>query len=222
MKTVIIVAGGRGKRMNESVPKQFLPINGTPVLMKTISRFYEYDNNIKIILVLPADEIKTWENLCKSHKFSIPHIITEGGRERFFSVKNALKHIDDNETVAIHDGVRPFVSNETINNAFKEAEISGAVIPVVPLTDSLRFFDEDNKSVSVSREKYKLVQTPQVFKSDILLEAYAQQFSPEFTDDASVVENIGHSIAVIEGNRENIKITTPFDMLVANAISKEF
>lgn len=219
MKTVIIVAGGRGRRMNGDIPKQFLPVNGIPVLMKTISCFYRYSKKINIILVLPKDEAETWKNLCISYKFDIPHKIAEGGAERFFSVKNALALVGDNEIVAIHDGVRPFVSNETIERCFNEAENSGAAIPVMPLTESIRYFS-DNESKAVPRDEYKIVQTPQVFKSKILLAAYAQEYSPHFTDDASVVEKWGHKIIAVEGNRENIKITTPFDMLIAEVLSK--
>jgi 2-C-methyl-D-erythritol 4-phosphate cytidylyltransferase len=215
MKTVIIVAGGRGKRMGHDKPKQFLKLNDMPVILLTMLRFYDYDNTIKIILALPEDEIKTWETI-KAQTINIPpHIIVEGGKERFFSVKNSLVHVQKSELVAIHDGVRPFVSIETISRCFAKAEQSGAAIPVIPLTESIRYFENAGKSVAVNREKYKTVQTPQVFNSDILIPAYEQIYSADFTDDASVVEKFGYPVASVEGNRENIKLTTPLDMEIA-------
>jgi 2-C-methyl-D-erythritol 4-phosphate cytidylyltransferase len=220
MKTVIIVAGGRGKRMGHDVPKQFLKLNDTPVLALTMSRFYDYDHAIKIILALPEDAIKTWE-IIQSHTFNIPpHTVVAGGRERFFSVKNSLAHVPKGQLVAIHDGVRPFVSIETIDRCFAKAEQSGAAIPVVPVTESIRYFENDGTSRAVDREKYKIVQTPQVFSSDILIAAYEQPYSKEFTDDASVVEKCGHSVSLVEGNSENIKLTTPLDMTIAKILIK--
>jgi len=219
MNTVIIVAGGRGKRMQKTTPKQFLILGGMPVLMRTINCFYNYDNSIRIILVLPKDEISTWEKLCVNYKFETAHTIVEGGEERFYSVQNALKLVGNNQLVAIHDGVRPFVSNTTIQNCFSQAEINGSAIPVVSLAESLRYCENEiNKSVN--RLNYKRVQTPQVFKSEIILAAYTQPFSNEFTDDASVVEKMGYHIHTISGNEENIKITTPLDMLVGEALVK--
>jgi 2-C-methyl-D-erythritol 4-phosphate cytidylyltransferase len=218
MKTVIIVAGGRGKRMGYDIPKQFLKLNNTPILLLTMLRFYSYDSKIKIILALPEDEIRTWETI-KSQTFNVPpHIIVEGGKERFFSVKNSLAHVRKGEIVAIHDSVRPFVSIETISRCFKNAKKSGAAVPVIPLTESIRYFENEDKSLAVSREKYKIVQTPQVFMSNILKPAYAQPYSKDFTDDASVVEKFGHPVSSVEGNSENIKITTPLDMKIAAII----
>jgi 2-C-methyl-D-erythritol 4-phosphate cytidylyltransferase len=218
MKTVIIVAGGRGKRMGNGVPKQFLRLYDTPVLLLTMLRFYNYDNNIKVILALPKDEIETWETI-KSQTANVPpHTIVEGGEERFFSVKNSLAYIEKGGTIAVHDGVRPFVSTETISRCFDKAEQCGAAIPVVAMTESIRYFDDDDKSVSVNREKYRIVQTPQVFHSDILLSAYAQSYSKDFTDDASVVEKFGYPVSSVEGNIENIKITTPLDMKIAKIL----
>ncbi|MDR2383722.1 MAG: 2-C-methyl-D-erythritol 4-phosphate cytidylyltransferase [Prevotellaceae bacterium] len=215
MKTVIIVAGGRGKRMGHNTPKQFLKLDGVPIIVRTIMSFYNYDNQIKIILALPKDEIEKWEAI-KSKTANIPpHIIVEGGNERFFSVKNSLAHVGKNEIVAVHDGVRPFASIETISRCFEKAEQSGAAVPVITMTESIRYFENEDKSVTVSREKYKIVQTPQVFKSDILIAAYEQPYVKDFTDDASVVEKSGYPVSSVEGNRENIKITTPMDMKVA-------
>ncbi|MDR2026950.1 MAG: 2-C-methyl-D-erythritol 4-phosphate cytidylyltransferase [Prevotellaceae bacterium] len=220
MKTVIIVAGGRGKRMGQDIPKQFLKLNGIPVLVLTMLRFYDYDSKIKMILALPAEEIKTWETLRSRTAGIPPHIIVEGGRERFFSVKNSLAHVGKDEIVAVHDGVRPFVSMETVRRCFDKAEQSGAAIPVIAVTESLRYFENENRSHSVSREKYRTVQTPQVFNSDILIPAYAQPYSKDFTDDASVVEKFGYPVTPVEGNIENIKLTTPFDMEIAKIIIK--
>jgi 2-C-methyl-D-erythritol 4-phosphate cytidylyltransferase len=220
MKTVIIVAGGRGTRMKQDIPKQFLKLYDTPVLLATMSRFYDYDNKIKIILALPGHELNTWETI-KSQTANIPsHIIVEGGKERFFSVKNSLAHVGKGEIVAIHDGVRPFVSIETISRCFDKAEQSGAAIPVVAITESIRYFENEDNSHSVSREKYRIVQTPQVFNSDVLIAAYAQPYSKNFTDDASVVEKFGHTVSSVEGNIENIKLTTPLDMEIAKILIK--
>ncbi|MDR0726072.1 MAG: 2-C-methyl-D-erythritol 4-phosphate cytidylyltransferase [Prevotellaceae bacterium] len=215
MKTVIIVAGGRGKRMGHNTPKQFLKLDGVPIIVRTILSFYNYDHQIKIILALPKDEIEKWETIKSKTDNIPPHIIVEGGAERFFSVKNALAHVGKGEIVAIHDGVRPFASAETIGRCFEKAEQSGAAIPVVTLTESIRYFENEDESVAVNREKYKIVQTPQVFKSDILIAAYKQPYATDFTDDASVVEKFGYPISSVAGNRENIKITTPMDMKIS-------
>jgi 2-C-methyl-D-erythritol 4-phosphate cytidylyltransferase len=218
MKTVIIVAGGRGKRMGNDVPKQFLRLHDMPVLLLTMLRFYNYDNNIKIILTLPKDEIETWRTI-KSPMLNVPpHTIVAGGDERFFSVKNSLAYIEKGGTIAVHDGVRPFVSMETISRCFDRAEQCGAAIPVVAMTESIRYFEDEDKSISVNRAKYRIVQTPQVFHSDILLSAYAQSYSENFTDDASVVEQFGYPVSSVEGNIENIKITTPLDMEIAKIL----
>jgi 2-C-methyl-D-erythritol 4-phosphate cytidylyltransferase len=219
VKTVIIVAGGRGKRMGNSVPKQFLELNGIPVIVRTMLRFYNYDSNMKIILALPADEIKTWKNIKSGTNSVPPHIVVEGGEERFFSVKKALSYVGKGEIVAIHDGVRPFVSLETVGRCFDRAEQCGAAIPVVALTESIRFFENEEKSISLDREKYRTVQTPQVFSSEILMEAYKQPYSRDFTDDASVVEKSGYHVSSVEGNMENIKLTTPLDMEIAKIMA---
>ncbi|MDR2423747.1 MAG: 2-C-methyl-D-erythritol 4-phosphate cytidylyltransferase [Prevotellaceae bacterium] len=219
--TVIIVAGGRGKRMGNDIPKQFLLLNGMPVLMRTVERFYCFDSGIKIIIALPADQIPTWENLCRQHRFDIAHHIVEGGHERFHSVKNALTLVDANELVAVHDGVRPLVSTETISRCFEKARQTGAAIPVLDMTESLRYFETPNSHRAVDRNRYKAVQTPQIFRSDILVSAYTQPYNPQFTDDASVVEQYGHPIATVEGNRENIKITTAFDMNIIRMLTDD-
>lgn len=219
IKTTIVVAGGKGERMNAVIPKQFLEIQGKPILMHTLEVFRRYDALMELILVLPSVQIQLWKELCKKHAFNIPHQIVDGGQTRFQSVKNGLKVIRSNSLVAIHDGVRPFVSMDTIARCFDEAEKSGAAIPVIDLVESIRQIT-DNESFSVDRNAYKLVQTPQVFESELLKKAYEQEFTPLFTDDASVVEALGTKIQLVEGNRENIKITTEYDLKIAESLIK--
>lgn len=216
---VIIVAGGTGNRMQSEMPKQFIEVKGLPILMHTIKRFYKYNNKIEIRLVLPASQFDFWKELVSKHKFNIPLSLYSGGDKRFNSVKNGLKDIDQESLVAIHDGVRPFVSIETIQKGFDSAEANGAAIPVIEVHETLRKVSE-NSSETVNRKKYKLVQTPQIFKAEIILKAYQQENKDSFTDDASVVEAMNQTIYLFEGNRENIKITTPNDLLVANCYTK--
>jgi 2-C-methyl-D-erythritol 4-phosphate cytidylyltransferase len=221
-KYVIIVAGGKGQRMNVELPKQFISLNGKPVLMHTIEAFYEYDEAITVILVLPSAQISYWKDLCKKHVFSFNCQIVSGGDSRFYSVKNGLDVISDSGLVAIHDGVRPFANKETIDSCFKAASEFGSGIPVVELVDSIRQID-GNKSVAVDRGNYKLVQTPQVFDVEKIKQAYTKALTvdaTQFTDDASVFSFAAYNIQLVEGNRENIKITTPFDLIVAEAILK--
>ncbi|MDP4188063.1 MAG: 2-C-methyl-D-erythritol 4-phosphate cytidylyltransferase [Bacteroidota bacterium] len=216
-KFVIIVAGGSGKRMNSSIPKQFLKVRGIPILMRTLLVFYKYDKKIKIILALPEDQIPYWKKLCRTFNFTIPHDVVKGGLQRFQSVKNALAEIKEEGIIAVHDGVRPLVSEETIDRCFKTAIKSGTAIPVIPVNDSLRMTNGQDSEM-VDRSKYKIVQTPQVFKSEILLQSYhKKRYSPLFTDDASVVEMAGEKINLVDGNIENIKITTPLDIRIAES-----
>ncbi len=219
MDYIIIVAGGKGLRMGGEIPKQFLPIGGKPMLMRTIERFREYDNALQIILVLPASQHNYWLELCKKHDFNIEYQITDGGETRFHSVKNGLSIVPDNEEgiVGIHDGVRPFVSVDVIRNCYEKARTDGAAIPVTPVMETLRHIS-DNGSNTMARSEYRLVQTPQTFGIQLLKMAYEQPYCNDFTDDASVVEHIGHKISLIDGNRENIKITTPFDITIAEAL----
>lgn len=216
-KYVIIVAGGSGKRMGAEIPKQFIQVAQLPILMHTIACFYKFENTINIIVVLPESQHKYWNELVRKYNFSIEHTVATGGSERFHSVLNGLQLISKNALVAIHDGVRPLVNNATIKNCFKIADQCGAVIPVVPATESIRKVTE-NASLAVDRSKYFMVQTPQVFQSEILLKAYEQEFDPKFTDDASVVEKAGFEIKLTEGNPENIKITRPMDLKVATVL----
>ena len=216
-KIVLIVAGGKGERMNTDIPKQFLEIKGKPILMHTLDVFQSFDSNMKLILVLPEIQIDFWRELCAKHNFTLQHQIAAGGQTRFHSVKNGLEAVDSPALVAVHDGVRPLVSIETIARCFEAAGKYDAAIPVVDLVDSIRKVSE-NDSQSVDRNAYKLVQTPQIFDADLLKKAYEQEFSASFTDDASVVEALGTTIHLVEGNRENIKITTEFDLKIAGTI----
>jgi 2-C-methyl-D-erythritol 4-phosphate cytidylyltransferase len=215
-KYVIIVAGGRGLRMGSELPKQFLLLGGKPVLMHTIEAFYHYDTDIQIVLVLPRDHQDYWKSLCSSYHFEIPHQIADGGETRFHSVRNGLQLIGDTGLVGVHDGVRPFVSKEVIERCYLEAEQKQAVIPVVEVVETVRHLQGDESS-TVPRNEYRLVQTPQVFSVPLLKKAYLQPYSPSFTDDASVVESFGEKVFLTEGNRENIKITTPFDLIIGKA-----
>lgn len=217
--SVIIVAGGKGLRMGSDIPKQFLPIGGKPVLMRTIEAFFKADNAVRIVLVLPVSQQDYWKSLCKQYSFHIDHEIADGGESRFHSVRNGLALLPAEGVVAVHDGVRPFVSQEVILRCFAEAEIHQAVVPVIDMIESVRQVSDDG-SKAVLRDSYKLVQTPQVFDAALLHRAYEQSFQKDFTDDASVVERIGGKIYLTQGNRENIKITTPFDLTIANALLK--
>lgn len=210
----IIVAGGKGLRMGGEVPKQFLPINGKPILMHTIEAFRKALDGIEIILVLPADQHEYWQKLCKDYNFCSPKLIAKGGETRFHSVKNGLALLPDDEdaVVGIHDGVRPFVSKETIQRCYAAAAGGRAVVPVVPVVETIRQILPDGKSITRPRDEYRLVQTPQTFPLVMLKKAYEQSYSETFTDDASVVEAMGEEILMVEGNRENIKITTPSDL----------
>lgn len=219
MDYVIIVAGGKGLRMGSDIPKQFLPLNEEPVLMHTIRRFRQYSDALGIILVLPKAQHGYWTGLCDKHNFNITHSIAEGGETRFHSVKNGLALIPDDEEgiVGVHDGVRPFPAIDVIGRCYDTAIIKKAVVPVVPVLDTIRHIYNDGGSETVPRSEYCLVQTPQTFNIKLLKEAYRQTYTDIFTDDASVVEHMGQHITLIDGNRENIKITTPSDMKIAEA-----
>lgn len=215
----IIVAGGKGERMGATTPKQFLELSGKPILMHTLEKFQQTVPSIKIILALPENQFDFWEELCYKHKFvTTPHQIVKGGETRFHSVENALKLVKEEGVVAIHDGVRPLVSEATIKRCFIEAESKGNAVPVMDVVDSIRHFSKQSKkSEAVSRSCYKIVQTPQCFSSELILKAYEQEFDKLFTDDATVVEKLDVAINLVEGNKENIKITTEEDLLIAEA-----
>lgn len=218
-KYAIIVAGGKGVRMGTDIPKQFLPIGDRPVLMRTLEAFYLYDKEVELILVLPVSQRDYWAGLCRTYAFSIPHTIVDGGETRFHSVRNGLARIPAGAEalVAVHDGVRPFVASDVISECFRVALEKGAAIPVIGVVETVRRVMGEC-SRTVDRNAYRLVQTPQVFRWQLLAKAYEQPYSPTFTDDASVVEALGGEVFLVEGNRENIKITTPFDIKVANAL----
>ena len=217
MDYIIIVAGGKGLRMGGEIPKQFLPIGGKPVLMRTLERFREYSKDLKIILVLPEAQQEYWHQLCQEYYFDVEYTLANGGETRFHSVQNGLAKVPDDAqgVVGVHDGVRPFVSVNVISNCFETARTKKAVIPVTPVVETLRHIPSQQ---NVLRSDYCLVQTPQCFDIQLLKAANHQPYSEAFTDDASVVEAYGHEVSMVEGNRENIKITTPFDLKIAETL----
>ena len=217
----ILVAGGQGLRMGGDVPKQFLPLGGRPVLMHTIDRFREVFPDIHIIVVLPQGQHDYWHDLCRRHHLEGGFLTAPGGDTRFHSVLNGLNAIPADVSeglVGVHDGVRPFVSRDTLRRCYEEAARSGTAVPVTPVVETLRHVSPDGESMTVPRSDYRLVQTPQVFSLALLRQAYRQPYAPQFTDDASVVEALGERITLVEGNRENIKLTTPADLLLAKGI----
>jgi 2-C-methyl-D-erythritol 4-phosphate cytidylyltransferase len=214
---VVIVAGGSGKRMGAEVPKQFLDLAGRPVLMHTIERFRAFNESIEIITVLPENQLRHWIELQKKYSFTIPQTIVKGGSTRFYSVRNGLKFVNIPGLVAIHDGVRPFVSLDTIQRCFSVAEKLGNAIPSVSPVESLRIVDESGNK-PVNRLHVKQIQTPQVFSTELIKKAYQQDYKPQYSDDATVLEDAGEKINLVEGNRENIKITNPEDLLISKAL----
>lgn len=213
-KYALIVAGGSGNRMNSSIPKQFIRIQGKPLIMHTFDVFYNFDSTCEFILVLPDSEIDHWRALCREFGFDIRHTVVAGGTTRFHSVKNGLSKIDGEGIVFIHDGVRPLASVNTLKNCFRGAIEKGNALPVISPSESVREL-QNGRSRAVDRSKYFLVQTPQTFRVDLIKNAYTQQYQESFTDDASVLETHGSSINLVEGNRENIKVTFPEDLKIA-------
>ena len=205
--------------MGSDIPKQFLPIGGKPVLMRTLERFREYSADLQIILVLPEAQQAYWQELCEKYDFKVKYQLANGGQTRFHSVQNGLALVPDNAegVVGVHDGVRPFPSIEVIKNCYETARTAKAVIPVIPVVETVRHLEGDS-SVTVPRGDYRLVQTPQTFDIQLLKAANRQPYNDGFTDDASVVESYGHVITLVEGNRENIKITTPYDLKIAEVL----
>ena len=216
--------------MGSDIPKQFLPIGGKPVLMRTLERFREYSKDLQIILVLPEAQQDYWQELCQKYDFQITYQLANGGQTRFHSVQNGLALVPDDAegVVGVHDGVRPFPSIEVIRNCYETARTAKAVIPVIPVVETVRHISRSEEcgvrseisSKTVPRDEYRLVQTPQTFDIQLLKAANRQPYNDGFTDDASVVESYGHTITLVEGNRENIKITTPYDIIVAEALCK--
>ena len=222
MRTVaIIVAGGNGTRFGAEMPKQFLDLSGTPVLMRTIQAFWDCGENevtpFEVIVTLPSSQVGLWRQLCEKHGFVLPHHVVAGGETRWHSVKNALDSLNrscDVDVIAVHDGVRPLVSTDLIRHAINTARRCGSAIPVVMLNDSVRQVD-GSISHALDRSSLRAVQTPQAFDSRLLIDAYAQPFEPMFTDDASVVEHYGHSVTLVDGEYQNLKITRPLDLALA-------
>lgn len=204
-------------RMGGDIPKQFMPVGGKPVLMRTVEAFYAFDSSIHIILVLPVSQQAYWKELCETCHFTLHHDIADGGETRFHSVRNGLAYVEGEGLVGVHDGVRPFVSQDVIAGCYEAAQSKKAVVPVVDVVETVRHLTETG-SETVPRGDYKLVQTPQVFDVRLLKEAYAQDYTDAFTDDASVVEATGKEVYLVRGNRENIKLTTPFDLKIAEVL----
>lgn len=218
----IIVAGGSGKRFGGELPKQFQPLDGKAVLMRTIEQFDQADTNI--VVVLPAEHQQMWIDMCKESNFPITHTIATGGKTRFESVKNgiaAIESLAEGDLVAVHDGVRPLASVELINRCFDTAQATGSAIPVVNPSDSIRQVHDDGTSHQLLRSSLRAVQTPQTFRAELLKGAYDVEESPLFTDDASVVEHAGYQVTLVEGEVTNIKITTPIDLIVASELIRD-
>jgi len=218
-KFALIVAGGSGSRMKYNIPKQFILINDRPVLMHTFDLFINFDPQMDFVLVLPPDQLTLWNTLCEMHQFQIKYKIAIGGETRFHSVKNGLDLITDEGIVFIHDGVRPLVSAKTLQNCFETTIEYGNALPVIPVSESVRVV-EGIESKAVDRAKYFMVQTPQTFQTSLIQKAYRWAKSDSFTDDASVLESMGETVHLVEGNRENIKITYPEDLVFAGVFLK--
>lgn len=223
-RSTIIVAGGSGRRMGAAMPKQFLLLKGRPLLMRTLEAFHSYDARMPLVLVLPADHHGTWQALCVEFGFRVPHQLLAGGLERYHSTQIGLAAVDHDGLVAVHDGVRPLVSPAMIGRCFDAAEQYGAAIPVVPIVPSVREvaalspFGEVDGSRALDRSRLRAVQTPQCFKVDLLRKAFDLPFEPVFTDEATMVERLGVEIHLVEGEEHNIKVTTPFDLQVAELV----
>jgi 2-C-methyl-D-erythritol 4-phosphate cytidylyltransferase len=215
----LIVAGGKGTRIQSQIPKQYLEVNGLPILMHTINAFFRYSEKLTVILVLPKDDFSRWSDLCKKYQFDRPVILQQGGDTRFQSVKNGLEKIHEG-LVAIHDGVRPLVSEDIIGASYRLAAVHRSAVAAVRLKESIRMTDQDNTK-AVDRSRFRLIQTPQTFDVGLIKEAYSMKEDESLTDDASVAERSGHVISLFEGSYENIKITTPEDLVIAEALMKK-
>lgn len=219
---VVIVAGGSGRRMGSEIPKQYMKLHGKPVILHTLEKFFHFDPDIKVVLVMAAGHLKFWNGIPLSHEYHSRIEIAPGGRSRYDSVKSGLSFIEDGLVVGIHDAVRPLVSRETLERCYSTATERGSAIPVIEMDESVRMVGDHGSSVHMERSKLRRVQTPQVFKSALIKEAYGQTCDPAFTDDASVYESLFEKVVLVEGNRENIKITTPTDLqLAATVIRKQ-
>lgn len=215
----LIVAGGKGTRINSKLPKQFIGLNGKPILLHTLEAFFEYSRDITVVLVLPENEFGIWESICQQYNVTYPLVLQKGGETRFQSVKNGLDKMEGEGLVAIHDGVRPLVSADLIGASFRLAAVHGSAVAAVRLKESIRETDQDTTK-AVDRSRYRLIQTPQTFHLSLIKKAYQQKEDPSLTDDASVAERAGHKISLFEGSYENIKVTTPEDLVIAEALLK--
>ena len=204
--------------MGIATPKQFLELDGKPILMHTIERLHSMDTAMQLVLVLPKDQIQTWNKLKSKHGFRIEVELAEGGATRFLSVKSGLSKVSDADVVGVHDGVRPFASAAVINDCFQKANEFGAAVPAVPVVQSLRQIDADEENKAVDRSRFRAIQTPQCFQYSILEQAYSSAKGVDYSDDASVVEETGVKIQICDGNEENIKITSPLDLELAQLI----
>ena len=216
--SIIITAGGIGKRMESSLPKQFITIKDRPILMYSIEQFYHFDPSFQLILTLPEDWKLHWEELLLEHDFKIPHRVVTGGKERYHSIKNALSYCTG-KFIATHDGVRPLVSYNTLKKSVEAIKKNDAVIPVVSINESMRQKAE-GRTQAVNRSQYMIVQTPQWFKKEVIEKAYALPYHEGITDDAGLAEEAGYQITTIEGNHENIKITHKSDLQYAELFLK--
>lgn len=209
--------------MESNIPKQFLLLDKEPIVMTTIKNIYNINNNHKIILVLNKEDLDYWQKIKEEYSFSIPVTVVIGGKERYNSVKNALNSINENDdvVVAIHDGVRPFVTKEMFDNCFKKASIYGNAICCIPISESVRYINEDGSNHTLDRKNIRIIQTPQCFKINVIKRAYEQEYKETFTDDSAYVENLGEKIYFVDGDKRNIKITYPTDLIIAKEFLKE-
>ncbi len=219
-KYAVIVAGGKGTRMGAIVPKQFLPLHGKPLLCHPIQAFADALPGIHIVLVLPPDQLGSARTVLRSYIGNINVTIVAGGETRYHSVQNGLKEVNDDGIVFVHDGARPLISTELIRRCYVRATENGSAIPAVPVTESVRM-DENGISTPVNREQLRIIQTPQTFRTEIILPAFEQEYDPSFTDEATVVEAFGTKVYLVEGMRDNIKVTNPIDMIIAEALMKD-
>jgi len=216
-RSTIIVAGGTGKRMGAAVPKQFLLLKGEPLLFHTLRAFHGFDPAMQLVLVLPQDHHATWDDLCAEYDFEVPHELVAGGAERFHSTQAGLVAVKHDGLVAVHDGVRPLVSTALITRCFSSAEEHGAAIPVVPISSSVRELTDEG-SQPLDRSRLRAVQTPQCFRVPLLRRAFELPYDPAFTDEATLVERLGVDVHLVEGEDLNIKVTTHFDLQLAEGV----
>ena len=217
-KYAVIVAGGKGARMGSDVPKQFLPLLGIPLMCHAVQAFAAAIPGINIILVLPSDQLGSAQTVLRSYIGNIKVATVSGGETRYHSVANGLKLINDDGIVFVHDGARPLISEELIIRCYRQTIEKGNAIPAIPAIESMRLLDVSGSSKSLNRDQLRVVQTPQTFRTNIILPAFKLPYQSSFTDEASVVEAAGHEIHLIEGRTDNIKVTRAEDMVVAEAL----